>query len=432
MRIRILTGTLFILVLLNLTGGGRFFELSAAATEDDAYANISVLTRALMLIRQDYVDADKVGYKELTYNALKGMLGSLDPHSSFMEPTLFEDMQEDTESKFGGLGIEVSTRDGVLTIVTPMEGTPAAKAGVMAGDQIVKIDGQPTDKVDSAAAVGLLRGKPGTKVTITILRPATKEYQDITIIRDIIKVDSVRGVQMFDDSGTGGFKIGYVRITQFSKPTGEELRKALDKLESEGMQGFILDLRNNPGGLLNAAVDVCSEFLPPGEMVVYTEGRSQASQREFRTSSSDKNEMRPRFPMAVLINGGSASGSEIVAGALKDLNRAVVVGETTFGKGSVQSVLPLPDGSALRMTTAKYYTPSRQVIHEVGVSPSIRATMTLEQERAMILRRSFDSLTPEQKTEVERHRDVQLDRAIDALKGILIYSDRKEEKKESA
>jgi len=414
--------TVTIVILLNLAVGWRVYDAYAVeSTEDDVYANVSVFTRALMLIRQDYVDEEKVSYKELTYNALKGMLSNLDPHSQFMEPVDYDEMQEDTKSEFGGLGVEISTRKGMLTIVTPMEDSPASKVGLMSGDQITKIEGVPTDKMESAEAITKLRGKPGTKVTITIFRPETKEVKDVTITRDVIKVDSVRGKEVIQGPETGDYKIGYVRITQFSEPTARELGKRLDEMEKEGIQALILDLRNNPGGLLTSAIDVCGQFVPAGTMVVYTDGRSESARAEYRTKSMSDSKERLEYPIVVLTNNGSASGSEIVAGALKDLKRAVVVGETTFGKGSVQSVLPLPDQSAIRLTTAKYYTPSRQVIHEKGVKPTIEAIMTPEEEIAMVRRRSYEALSEDEKKEVDQYNDIQLERAIDALKGVLIF-----------
>jgi carboxyl-terminal processing protease len=303
-----------------------------------------------------------------------------------------------------------------------MEDTPGFKAGLMSGDQILKINGVPTDKMDLSDAIQKLRGDPGEVVTLTILRPSTKELKDYSIARAIIKVDSVKDAKILDTGGDDGFKIGYARITQFNEPTAQDLAKKLDDLQAQGMQAFVLDLRDNPGGLLNSAIDVCGQFVPPNTMVVYTEGRVASQRRIYRTADNGK--QRPRFPMAILINGGSASGAEIVAGALKDLNRAILVGETTFGKGSVQSVVQLPDGSAIRLTTAKYYTPSRQVIHEKGVSPTIRATASPEEERQLLLSRRGDMLDDTQKREVADFHDVQLDRAVDALKGVMIYAQR--------
>jgi len=233
-------------------------------------------------------------------------------------------------------------------------------------------------------------------------------------------VASVKDAKILDQSVTGNFKIGYLRITQFNEPTAQELSQKLNELQAQGMQALIVDLRYNPGGLLTSAVDVCGLFLAPKTMVVYTEGRDASQRREYDTSKNEK--QRPNFPMVLLVNGGSASGSEIVAGALKDLNRAILVGETTFGKGSVQSVIQLPDGSALRLTTAKYYTPSKQVIHEKGITPNIKASLSSDQERALILRRRDGLLSPDEQKFVSEQKDTQLDRAVDALKGVMIYN----------
>ena len=407
--------------------GVRAFDAFALAKpeEDSAYSAIAVFTRALQLIRQDYVDEKKISYRDLTYSAMKGMLSALDPHSQFMEATDFKGMQDDTKSQFGGLGIIVSVKDSTLTIVSPMEDTPGFKAGLLPGDQILKIDGTSTEKLDLSDAIGKLRGAPGEKVTLTILRPATKEIKDYTLERAIIKVASVKDAKILGNDLAGDFKIGYARITQFNEPTAADLDKKLTALESQGMQALILDLRYNPGGLLNSAVDVCGLFVPPHTVVVSTEGRAASQKKPYPTS--DEFKQHPKYPIAILINGGSASGAEIVAGALKDLNRAILVGETTFGKGSVQSVIQLPDGSALRLTTAKYYTPSHTVIHEHGVTPNIRATLSVDQERLLLLERR-DEITgangDAEKKELANFHDTQLERAVDALKGVMIYAER--------
>ena len=392
----------------------------SVAKDNSVYSCLTIFTRVLQLVRQDYVDEDKVDYRALTYNALRGMLGGLDPHSQFMEPDSFKDMQDDTRSRYDGLGLVVSAKDGVLIIVSALEDSPASKAGLVSGDQILKINGATTEKMQLSDAITALKGKPGDSITMQILRPASKEVRDFTMVRAEIKVESVKDAHLIDPAMTSDYKVGYVRIIQFNEPTAEELSRKLDDLQKAGMQALVLDLRNNPGGLLNSAVDVCGQFLPPKTMVVYTEGRTPSTRKEYTTSSVAK--PRGDFPVAVLINGGSASGAEIVAGALKDLNRAVLVGETTFGKGSVQSVIGLPDGSAVRLTTAKYYTPSKQVIHQHGVTPTIRATMTQEQERALSARRNGDQPAAD-----EAHHDYgdsgdpQLERALDALKGMMIY-----------
>src|SRR5216117_2516534 len=291
---------------------------------DNGYAQISIFAKALELVRQDYVDGSKTSYHDLITAALKGMLGSLDPHSQFMDPNDFRDMQEDTRSRFNGLGIEVAMKNGLPTVVTAIEDTPAAKAGILAGDQILKINGASTERMDLQDAINVLRGPAGRKVTLTLLRPTTKEIKDYTLERAEIKIQSVKGARFLEAELTGPFKIGYIRLIQFNEPTAEELSKALDELQKRGMQALVLDLRNNPGGLLTSAVDVCGQFLPPRSRVVSTQGRMASQQHDYSTSAVSK--PRPNFPMVLLINEGSASGAEIVAGALKDSRRAVLVG----------------------------------------------------------------------------------------------------------
>ena len=404
-----------------LSGVGAQEAQSGKNENDNGYAQISLFAKAIELIRQDYVDGGKTSYHDLVTAALKGMLSSLDPHSQFMDPNDFRDMQEDTRSRFNGLGIEVAIKNGLPTVVTPMEDTPAARAGILSGDQILKINGTSTERMDLQDVINHLRGTPGQKISLTLIRPSTKEVKDYALERAEIKVQSVKGARLLDPDLTGSFKIAYVRLIQFNEPTADELSKALDELQKQGMQALIIDLRNNPGGLLNSAVDVCAQFLPPNTKVVSTQGRVASQQRDYTTSGVAK--QRPNFPMAVLVNEGSASGAEIVCGALKDLHRAIVVGETTFGKGSVQNVMQLPDGSALRFTTAKYYTPSKQVIHGNGVAPNIRVPMSAEQERQLFAARSSgDTIKPDEDKNFIKSTDPQMLRAIDALKGVMIYA----------
>ena len=420
MRRRVALVTCSGLLLFGVLFDCGFHRLQAAndEEEDNGYSQISIFAKAVQLIRQDYVDGNKTSYHDLITAAMKGMLGSLDPHSQFMDPNDFRDMQDDTRSRFNGLGIEVAIKNGLPTVVAPMEDTPAAKVGILSGDQILRINGISTEKMDLQDVITHLRGAPGQKIALTLMRPSTKEIKDYTLERAEIKVQSVKGAKLLDPDLTGAFRIGYVRLIQFNEPTADELSKALDELQKQGMQAFILDLRNNPGGLLNSAVDVCAQFLPPNTKVVSTQGRVASQQRDYTTSGAAKE--RPHFPMAVLVNEGSASGAEIVCGALKDLHRAIVVGETTFGKGSVQNVMQLPDGSALRFTTAKYYTPSKQVIHGNGVTPNIRVPMTTEQERILFAARSSDIKLADDKSFI-KNTDPQMLRAIDALKGVMIY-----------
>ena len=417
-------------LLLGVRSGLRAQEAQQGKNEEDnGYSQISIFAKAIELIRQDYVDGSKTTYHDLITAAMKGMLSSLDPHSQFMDPDDFRDMQEDTRSRFNGLGVEVSMKNGLPTVITAMEDTPAARAGILSGDQILKINGASTERMDLQDAINILRGPTGRRVTLTLLRPSTKEIKDYTLERAEIKVRSVKGARLLDPELTGPFRIGYIRLIQFNEPTAEELSKALDELQKEGMQALILDLRNNPGGLLTSAVDVCAQFLPPKSKVVSTQGRMASQQHDYSTSGAKKD--RPNFPMALLINEGSASGAEIVAGALKDLHRAILVGETTFGKGSVQNVMQLPDGSAVRFTTAKYYTPSRQVIQGNGVAPNIRVAVTAEQERALFALRNADNVKPEDEKSIIKTKDPQMLRAIDALKGLMIYAQQSAPKAEA-
>ena len=416
--------------LLGVLSGLRAQEAQQGKNEEDnGYSQISIFAKTIELIRQDYVDGSKTSYHDLITAAMKGMLSSLDPHSQFMDPDDFRDMQEDTRSRFNGLGIEVSMKNGLPTVITAMEDTPAARAGILSGDQILKINGASTERMDLQDAINILRRPAGRRVTLTLLRPSTKEIKDYTLDRAEIKVRSVKGARLLDEELTGPFRIAYVRLIQFNEPTAEELSKALDELQKAGMQALILDLRNNPGGLLNSAVDVCAQFLPPRSKVVSTQGRMASQQHDYSTSGAKKD--RPNFPMALLINEGSASGAEIVAGALKDLHRAILVGETTFGKGSVQNVMQLPDGSAVRFTTAKYYTPSRQVIQGNGVAPNIRVAVTAEQERALFALRNAENVKPEEEKNIIKTKDPQLLRAIDALKGLMIYAQQSAPKAEA-
>ncbi len=393
---------------------------SQAADKDSPYENMHVLARAMQLIRQDYVNDRKISYRDLTYSALRGMLSELDPHSSFMDPGDFKGMQEDTKSEFGGLGVTVTTKDSLLTIIGVAEGTPGFEAGLQPADEIRKINGLSTDRLTMADAIDMLRGEAGEKVTLTIFRPQSNEIKEFTVARAVIKVPSVVDAGLLPTSRTAGRKIGYLRLTQFNEPTARELGEALDKLEKQGMEALVIDLRFNPGGLLTSAVDVCSLFVPPKTRVVSTEGRMGT--REYPTHSVPGGVRK--YPLAILINDSSASGSEIVAGALKDLHRAILVGETTFGKGSVQSVISLPDGSAMRFTTAKYYTPSRMPIHEHGVAPDIRCALTLEEESRLYRARQRRDMPDVEFGKTQKVQDPQLDRAVDALTGVLLYTGR--------
>jgi carboxyl-terminal processing protease len=329
-------------------------------TKDNLYSQIELFSYALTTIQADYVDA--LTPKDLIYGALKGMLGSLDPHSQFLDPDEYKELKTETQGKFGGLGIEISIRDGLLTVITPIEDTPAWKSGIKAGDRIVKIEDEVTKDLSLGDAVKKLRGKPGTDVHITVLREDEFKILDFTVTREIIHIQDVKNTQILTD------KIGYVRLAEFREDSANEMHKAIEQLRKDGANSLILDLRNNPGGLLNVAIEITEEFTPAGEIIVSTKGRHSSQNTITKSTNTDH---VVDWPIAVLINKGSASGSEILAGALKDNKHAVIIGTTSFGKGSVQSVIPLPDGSGLRLTTSKYFTPSGASIHEKGIKPDI-------------------------------------------------------------
>ena len=346
---------LLALGLLVLTNGVQH----GVTAQEETYEKLKVFTEVLSIVQTNYVD--DVNSKDLLYGAVRGMLETLDPHSSFMTPDSFKEMQVETQGSFGGLGIEITVKDRQLTVVAPIEGTPADRVGLHAGDRIVRIDDKPTKDLTLMEAVRRLRGPKGTKVTIGVLREGWTEPRDFEIVREVIQVKSVRS----KDLGEG---VGYVRVNSFQERTGKDLEHAIEQLMKEGDKAFVLDLRNNPGGLLNQAVFVSDLFLDKGQLIVYTSGRMKNQDLRFTAEHSSN---FPKFPMVVLVNGGSASASEIVAGALQDHKRAVVLGTKTFGKGSVQTVIPLSDGSGLRLTTAKYFTPKGRSIHGTGIEPDI-------------------------------------------------------------
>lgn len=433
MKKRILYISLVTVLGLNLLIGAQiYFNNAQAAERENVYQQVELFMRVLERVRQDYVDGEKVTYKDLIHAAMRGMLNTLDPHSEFMEPSKYTDLRNDTEGAFGGVGIVVGMRDNVLTVVAPMEDSPAYKAGVLAGDKIVKIEGKSTEKVTLAEAVKKLRGEPGTDVNISFLRPATGQVSDHSLTRSIIKVDTVKDINGQRQFPLGEGNIGYVRVSQFGEHTTSEFQDALKKLDKQGMEGLIIDLRNNPGGLLDQAIKMCDIFLKGGQLIVSTEGRSPRMQAEqYKASGRDQ---YPDVSIVILVNNGSASASEIVSGALQDIGRAFIIGEQTFGKGSVQSIMPLDDGSALRLTTAKYYTPSHKVIHEKGITPDAIVPMTPEEEEALFLKRvpgGIESLEEPLRARVKAVRDVQLDRAEDFLKGVILYRDRAQKLKSS-
>ena len=327
--------------------------------QSERYEDLKIFTEVLSYVEANYVE--EVEPERVIHGAIRGMLRSLDPHSSFMPPEMFGEMQVETEGRFGGLGIEITIRDDVLTVVAPIEETPAFRAGILAGDQIVLVEGESTKDMTLIEAVKKLRGPEGTEVTIGVMRPGFAEPRDFTIVRAVIKIKSVRWTRLPQD-------VGYIKVRSFQKTTVNEVKEAIRELESQGMAALVLDLRNNPGGLLDQAISVSELFLDDGKLIVYTKGR--LTNQDMKGFSKGGGIWSGR-PLAILINGGSASASEIVAGALKDWDRATLIGTQSFGKGSVQTIIPLSDGSGLRLTTAKYYTPNNAEIHGEGITPDI-------------------------------------------------------------
>jgi len=333
----------------------------AQALSNDTYQELDTFASVLAIVQKNYVEP--VTTKKLIDGAISGMLASLDPHSAYLTPDLYRDLEVETRGSFGGLGIEITIKNGALTVVAPIEDTPAYRAGLKAGDQIIKIDDDFTKDMSLTDAVKRMRGPKGSKIKLTLHRNGVPELFTVTLARDVIKIQSVKAKMLPE-----GF--GYIRVTTFQENTGEGVEKAIDDFESKDhgkIKGVVFDLRDNPGGLLNQAVKVSDDFLDGG-LIVYTQGREENQQQKY---FSHKKKDWTDYPMVVIVNGGSASASEIVAGALQDQKRAVILGTQTFGKGSVQTILPLDDHSALRLTTARYYTPAGRSIQAVGITPDV-------------------------------------------------------------
>ena len=414
-----------------LLGGAPLLQAaetpSAAATANDKAPlpldELRTFAEVLDRIKAAYVEP--VSDKVLLENAIKGMLSNLDPHSAYLDPEAFRELQESTSGEFGGLGIEVGMEDGFVKVVSPIDDTPASKAGIQPGDLIIKIDGQPTKGLSMVEAVDKMRGEAGSKILLTLVREGGKPF-DVELTRAVIKVKSVKS-QLLEDG------YGYIRITQFQVNSGEEVGKSLVKLRKDNgkkLRGLVLDLRNNPGGVLQAAVEVSDHFLKGG-LIVYTEGRIANSELRFSADPVDASE---GVPLVVLINGGSASASEIVAGALQDHKRGVLMGTDSFGKGSVQTVLPLNNDRALKLTTALYYTPNGRSIQAQGIVPDIevaRAKLTREQDDENIKEADLqghlgngnggaDKPSQSKASQPERPQDgdYQLSQALNLLKGL--------------
>ncbi|MCS6897844.1 MAG: S41 family peptidase, partial [Nitrospira sp.] len=347
------------MIALALLGGiliGKGWERTGYASE--TYEELKTFSEVLNQIQRHYVDETKP--KELIQGAIRGMLATLDPHSAYMTPEMYKEMQVETKGEFGGVGIQIGVKDNRLAVIAPIEGTPAHRAGIKAGDFIIKVNDETTKDLTLMDAVQKMRGPKGSKVSLTVQREGMPEPLVFTLIRDTIKIESVKS-KIIENN------LGYVRLTQFQESTGKDLAKAIKQFKEQKVQGVIIDLRNNPGGLLTAAVDVSEQFLPSGKLIVYTKSRDGKKDEWFAKGKDQLDNL----PLIVLVNEGSASASEIVAGALQDWGRAVVVGNTSFGKGSVQTILALGDGSGLRLTTARYYTPKGRTIQSTGITPDI-------------------------------------------------------------
>ncbi len=431
-RIGKLTVLFVLVVVLGVLMGGGLYGIKAA-TDKEPYESLKVFTDVLHIIEKDYVKP--VQTKELIYGAIKGMLNSLDPHSSFMTPKMYKEMQVETKGSFGGLGIEITMKNGVLTVIAPIADTPAYKAGIKAGDQILAIEGKPTKNMTLMDTVRRLRGKKGTKVTITIMRKGFTKPKNFTIVRDIIKIKSVRS-KLYEKH------YAYIRISQFQERTDDDFVKAVKELEEKSgdkIEGMILDLRNNPGGLLNQAVKIADRFINKG-LIVSIKGRDEGDNIAFQAKASTT---IVKYPVVVLTNGGSASASEIVAGAIQDHHRGVIMGEQTFGKGSVQTIIPLSDGSGLRLTTALYYTPSGRSIQAEGITPDIEIPLAVLRAEAKAKHGKMEGHPLIKEKDLEHHleggngknkkeaksskegikpKDPLIERAIEVLKGAKILS----------
>jgi carboxyl-terminal processing protease len=396
---------------------------SQGKAKEVTYKELDVFAEGLSIIEKKHVEEKKP--QDLIYGAMQGLMASLDPYSQFLTPDEYKDLLTETEGEFGGLGIELTSKDGLLTIVTAMEDTPAFVSGIESGDIIVKIDGEITKGYTLSQAVKKLRGAPGTKVDIEVLKEKDKILKDITITRAVIKVKDIKSASVLEDG------IGYLKIAEFREKTADDLDKALIDLKGKKIKGLIIDVRNNPGGLLYTAIEVSSRFLEEGKTVVSTKTRGEGEKIYPAKSTSLK---LLDIPIVVLVNKGSASASEILAAALRENKRAVLVGETTFGKGSVQTIIPLSDGSALRLTTSLYYTPSGASIHEKGVKPDIEVAASAKAEEENVSGKKEEAVfekvnAAQEKTKpaekLDYKKDQQLLRALDLIKGLVVLAPKK-------
>jgi carboxyl-terminal processing protease len=388
---------------------GILIGQGTAQAKADTYEELRVFTQALELIRRNYVEEPNT--KDLVQGAIKGMLSNLDPHSSFMTERAFKEMNMDIKGEFQGVGIQIGIKNQQLTVISPIEDTPADRAGLATGDKILKINDEWTKDMTIEDAVDRMRGPKGTQVRLLIFREGWEKPKEYKIVRDVIKVASVKA-RMLDG------EIGYIKITQFQGQTAAEFEKKLKELQGKGMKKLILDLRNNPGGILDSSVDVSGMFLPKDSLVVYLQGRNAADRRDYLSSETGPYQT---LPLVVLVNAGSASASEIVAGALQDSKRAVILGTQTFGKGSVQTVFNLEGGAGMRLTTAKYYTPKGRSIQNVGIKPDIELKLVAAAKDAKDVKDADALHMVVREKDLERH-----------LKNETVKDDGKDQKKAPA
>ncbi len=411
-----------LLVLTVVIGPSPLLQRSALGKSPD-YEELLLFRDVMRRVEKNYVK--QVSDKELIEGAINGMLQSLDPHSSYLTPELFKELQVETTGEFPGLGIEITLDNGILTIISPIEDTPAFRAGLQAGDKIIKIDGESTKNITLMKAVNKMRGKPGTKVTLTIMRAGFTKFKDFTITRDVIHVPSVK-----DHELAKGYP--YFRVVNFQETTATDLQAAIKKYGGEaGIKGLIIDLRNNPGGLLNQAFKVTNLFIDRGRLIVYTDGRKQDQRMEFRATRTG---VHYKFKLAILINQGSASASEIVAGAIQDHERGLLVGTKTFGKASVQTIIPLENGGGLRLTTAYYYTPDGRNIQKKGIQPDLDLEKQVEKQQEELAKedeKTLDRLKRRfRRQEPDLEKDVVLRKALEWLKsGVTVEQYRKDHEK---
>lgn len=421
MKRSLIFGGVLVALVVNLALGANIYLNARSNDTDSEQASLKLFRDAMQQIHNEYVDGKDLTYTQLVYSALKGAVSKLDPHSEFLDPDSYQELQDDTEGQFGGVGLMVGTKDGQVTVIAPMDDTPGSRAGILSGDRIIKVEGQSVEKMELSDVVKLLRGDPGSTVNLTIFRPSNGLKKTFALTRAVIQMDMVKDINGQKIFPVDENQIGYLRITQFGEKTGEELEAALNKLKAQHLKGLIVDLRWNPGGLLDQAVEVCQKFLPSGQLVVSTEGR-HTMEKYFAHGTGDE---LKNIPVVLLVNLNSASAAEIVTGCLQDLHRAVILGEKTFGKGSVQTIFPLEGGVALKLTVAKYYTPSHKVIHERGIVPDIYVPLTDTEEAAVLVKRTpggVDSLPEKDRATVLGARDAQMDRAEDLLRGLIQYN----------